>query len=332
MDLKALVNIEWGLTSTHILPVDHGLINRTWLVRTPTADYILQNVNTIVFREPQVLQDQIVKLTNSIQLPTLVPLKFLPTKKGLYLLFSEGQTYRLSNAITPSLTLNEVTEENTRLAAKALIEFHVALGLIKINHWKAPIKHFLEVPFRIESYQIAMQNAKLERLVRASRIIDSIQRNWDLIVNWQHFNDNEEKCLIHGDPKLSNFLFHPNKKQVRAIIDWDTIQFGNPYYDYADMVRSYCSLGEDLNSRKSLFRQDIFEALQETFQVDVKKLIVASCGVILIQAIRFLTDFLQNDKYYKIEHDEHNLFRAENQLKLALELKAYGITTHKLDR
>lgn len=327
-----MVNLEWGLPSTHISPIDNGLINRTWLVRTPTLNYILQKINTSVFKEPQVLQGQIVNLTSVIQLPTLVPLTFLPTKKGLPLLFYDGQAYRLSNAITPSLTLNEVTEQNARLASKALLEFHCALSQLEFKQWKEPISGFLDISLRLESYQIAIQNAKMERLALASNVIDAIERNWGLIANWQQLNDNEEKYLIHGDPKLSNFLFHPNKKQVRAIIDWDTIQFGNRFYDYADMVRSYCSVGEDSNTSNSVFKQDIFEALLETFQVDAKKLIVASCGVILVQAVRFLTDYLQNDKYYKIKYDAHNLVRAENQLKLAQELRTYGITTHKLDR
>jgi hypothetical protein len=95
------------------------------------------------------------------------------------------------------------------------------------------------------------------------------------------------------------------------------------------MMRSYCSFGEEVPEGNPLFREEIFEVLLETFQLDEVKIFTAACGVILVQALRFLTDYLQNDVYYKVKDEQHNLRRALNQLQLAEELKQYWFTTRK---
>lgn len=332
MDLKALVNIEWGLTSTNILPIDNGLINRTWLVRTPTADFILQNVNTIVFKDPGTLQEQLVRVAAQIELPHLVPLHYIPTRKGQQLLMIEGQTFRLARAISPGTTLHIATELNARLAAKALQEFHSALSRLDARNWKAPIADFLDVAKRMASYESAKGAATPERKQKASRAMQDIEANWEMLRNWQHFLENQPKVLIHADPKLSNFLFHPNGKTVRALIDWDTIQLGSPFYDYGDMIRSYCSVGEEVNRDQKIFRKEIYEVIQDALDVDPIALRCAATGVIMVQALRFLTDYLENDRYYKVKDEAHNLRRAMNQLKMVEELNADWLTTQKRGR
>jgi len=329
MDLRALVNIEWGLTSTHILPIDNGLINRTWLIRTTTADFILQNVNTIVFKDVVILQEQLVSVARQIALPKLVPLYFLPTLKGAELLRVKGQTFRLARAITPSKTLTEATVINVSLATQALLEFHEALSHITFAEWQQPITGFLDVQKRLEAYQFAKAASNTERQTKATQTMASLEAKWDYLLDWQHFLEKETKVLIHADPKLSNFLFHPNGREVRALIDWDTIQLGSPYYDYGDMIRSYCSFGEEIDADQPLFRKEIYEAIQAALQVDPLKLKRAACGVIMVQALRFLTDYLQNDQYYRVKDAEHNLRRAANQLRMVEELNAFWLTTQK---
>lgn len=331
MDLKALVNIEWGLTSTNILPIDNGLINRTWLVRTPTADFILQNINTIVFKNPGVLQEQLVNLAAQIELPNLVPLQFIPTRKGQYLLLTEGQTYRLARAITPSTTLHVVSLATAQQAALALLEFQAALSKVEASTWQEPIMGFIDVKSRLQTFHVAIENADPQRKITAQEAILSIEKQWSVLTDWQLFLEQAPRVLIHADPKISNFLFSYNGGKVRALIDWDTIQLGSPYYDFADMIRSYCSFGEDADSSQALFRADIFEVLLATLNADQNKLYKAACGVILVQALRFLTDYLQNDCYYKVKDTQHNLRRTTNQLRLVSELQAYWLTTRKRD-
>jgi aminoglycoside phosphotransferase (APT) family kinase protein len=329
MELKALLFEGWGLQPTQISPIEGGLINHTWLVRTTTSNFILQKINAHVFKEPVHLQQQLQGLSKVVVLPQLIPLQFIPTKSGNNCFEFENEYYRLVAAITPSRTLTTVTTENSKLAAAALLEFHAALTYIDAQTWQAPISGFLDVGLRLQAYQSTLRNTHSERKLKAAEAISLLEQNWSFLTDWQLFLEKAPKVLIHADPKLSNFLFHPSGHQVRALIDWDTIQLGSRFYDYGDMMRSYCSFGEEVPEGNPLFREEIFEVLLETFQLDEVKIFTAACGVILVQALRFLTDYLQNDVYYKVKDEQHNLRRALNQLQLAEELKQYWFTTRK---
>jgi hypothetical protein len=98
------------------------------------------------------------------------------------------------------------------------------------------------------------------------------------------------------------------------------------------MIRSYCSVGEDVNEDQSVFRKEIYEVIQDALGVDPVALWCAATGVIMVQALRFLTDYLENDRYYRVKDQEHNLRRAINQLKMVEELNAYWLTTQKRGR
>lgn len=332
MDLEALLDRAWGIQTTQVSVVKEGLINSTWLVQTSDSAYILQQINTHVFQAPILLQQQLVGLSKTLDLPHLVALSYLPTVCGSNLFHSDNRYFRLMSAIEPSQTLSEVTIENTKLAAAALNAFHGSLSKIDTQNWKEPIVNFLNVGIRIQHFINAKETAFLPRMQSAKAAVHLLESNWIYLLDWQQFLEREPKVLIHADPKLSNFLFDTNGLQVRALIDWDTIQLGSPYYDYADMIRSFCSYGEAGFEVGTLFRADIFEALVEAFQVDEVKLFTAACGVILVQALRFLTDYLQNDSYYKVQDAFDNLRRAENQLRLTEELKDYWFTTRRRGR
>jgi aminoglycoside phosphotransferase (APT) family kinase protein len=329
MDIRSLLQTHWDLSPSQVVPITEGLINQTWLVRTAAADYILQQINTEVFKEPAVLQQQLVDLSASIQLPSLVPLDYCLISKGAALTQVEGKTFRLLKAISPSTTLQTATVQNARLAALALLEFQAALGSVSVEEWKSPIPRFLEVEFRLTSFGKAKLLAREPRKEKAAALVSKLEADWAALLAWKQLSDEAEPVLIHADPKLGNFLFHPNGKQVRALIDWDTIQLGSPYYDYGDMIRSFCSHGEDAAEQAQLFKEEIFEVLVAAFAVDEAKLYTAARGVILVQALRFLTDYLQDDRYYKVKDEEHNLRRTANQLRLASELKNYWLTTRR---
>ena len=329
MDVRSLLQTHWDLSPSQVVLITEGLINQTWLVRSTTADFILQEINTVVFQAPFVLQAQLVTLSLSIQLPDLVPLQYISTKDGSALLQLEDKAYRLLKAISPSKTLSKVTAQNAELAAAGLRSFHKALQSVSAADWQAPIAHFLDVDFRLQAFENAKSLAREPRKEKAAALISKIEADWAALMAWKQLSDEAEPVLIHADPKLGNFLFHPNGKQVRALIDWDTIQLGSPYYDYGDMIRSFCSHGEDAAEHAQLFKEEIFEVLVAAFAVDEVKLYTAARGVILVQALRFLTDYLQDDRYYKVKDEEHNLRRTANQLRLASELKNYWLTTRR---
>lgn len=328
MDLKHLLDSIWGLRVTEVKPIDQGLINHTWLVRTPTHNFILQQINSKVFKNPNLLQEQLELLSKKMVLESLVSLEFMAIE-GQTCFEYEQQFFRLQRAISPSTTISTIDERIAHLAAKALLEFHAALRQVTIEKWIEPINNFLNPNFRVAAYHEAKKNANPRLLAASEQAISALEQQIHLIHAWQELLDAEPKVLIHADPKLSNFLFTTDSKGVRALIDWDTIQFGSPYYDYADMIRSFCSVGEEVSSQEALFKAPIFEALLATFDVDEIKLFSAVQGLVLVQALRFLSDFLEGNQYYKVNDELHNLRRATNQLRFVEEIQAYWATTRK---
>ncbi len=318
----------WGLTCTALIPIEEGLINHTWLLRTPTHNYILQKINVVVFKKPEKLQEQLQALSKALQLTGLVPLEFIEVDGKSCFVF-ENAYYRLQKAIWPSTTLKTIDVAVAAQAASALRVFHLALDQLDFSNWEAPIPDFLDVQKRVTAFAAAKQQAEKSRLELGQKIIEKLNTQLPAISAWQALCVTEPKTLIHADPKLSNFLFTQDGKKVRALIDWDTIQLGCVYYDYADMIRSFCGRGEELSAEEELFRSDIFEALLACFDVNEAKFFIAARGLILVQSMRFLTDYLNNDIYYKVKDDLQNLRRAANQLNLALELEAHWLTTRR---
>src|SRR5699024_2627735 len=115
--------------------------------------------------------------------------------------------------------------------------------------------------------------------------------------------------LIHADPKISNFLFSAeNPQQIIALIDWDTLMKGSILYDCVYMIRSYTNLkSEDDFSKENNFSLEnyqnikkgiLYHLAEELTKTEKENLTLAAKVVIYVQALRFLTDFLNNDIYF----------------------------------
>ena len=133
--------------------------------------------------------------------------------------------------------------------------------------------------------------------------------------------------VVHNDTKLSNILFNDSSIKARAVIDLDTVMPGTVLSDFGDMFRSYTASGpEDANRTEGLFsRPEIFEEILRGYmegsrgiliREEKENLLTGSMAIIYMQAMRFLTDHLAGDVYYRIEYPGQNLVRTENQLSL----------------
>ena len=133
--------------------------------------------------------------------------------------------------------------------------------------------------------------------------------------------------VTHNDTKISNILFDKTTHQAACIIDLDTLQTSTLLADFGDMVRSYtCSYDEDFADAAQIqMRFSYFEALflgfykkinQKILEEEKMTLIYGAERTVFVQALRFMTDYLNNDVYYQTKYAEHNLVRAQNQLAL----------------
>ena len=131
----------------------------------------------------------------------------------------------------------------------------------------------------------------------------------------------------HHDTKINNVLFDKTTKKAMAVIDWDTIMPGTVLSDFGDMVRTFTNAADEdeKDFSKVKMRQEIYVALTGGFLSEMGGLLTkeelahlkdAGPWLTLMQAVRFLSDYLAGDVYYKTEYPGHNLVRAGNQLAL----------------
>src|SRR5690625_1290347 len=185
---------------------------------------------------------------------------------------------------------------------------------------------------RLEQYESSLQNSAEDRLKKAKIAITFIEENKTILEDWFALLPQIPTRIIHADPKISNFLFdNSDADKIIALIDWDTILRGSILYDFGDMVRSYTNLKEEDDPTEGRnFSLENYKALKNGFlyyledKLTWKEVINLRLGaevVIYVQAMRFLTDYLNDDIYYSIQYPKQNLDRTMSQINLLIDLK-----------
>ena len=144
-----------------------------------------------------------------------------------------------------------------------------------------------------------------------------------ILIEWDKICRTLPTRVIHYDAKINNFLFEKNTNKVIALIDLDTLMPGCVLSDIGDMIRTYSNtLGEESKDiSKVTCNKNIVDAILNGFKdsltiMETKYLNFGVLAITFMQAVRFLTDFLNNDIYYKTDYENQNLVRANNQYKL----------------
>lgn len=324
-----------------IVPLQTGLINETYRVTlTNGSNYILQRINTEIFKNPQALQENCTLISDFLtknalsetSSPQLI-LTPIPTRDGKLFFQVDENAWRMFPFFDQTDCFDVVASpEHAFHAAKALANFHSALSGFDPKQLFDPIPNFLNFTMRLDQYERAKHAAKEKRIVLATQEIEWINSLLPRLQKHIEIIDQLPKRVIHADPKISNFLFNENTTTVAGIIDWDTIMLGSILYDVGDMVRSFTNRKrEDDDSSKPAFDATIFDAIlsgyaeESTHLSDAERenLILGARTVVAIQAIRFLTDYLNEDVYYAVIDAQQNLRRARNQLQLLKELESH---------
>jgi thiamine kinase-like enzyme len=199
------------------------------------------------------------------------------------------------------------------------------------------IPQFHHLPLRVDQFNQSIKGAFRERLFEANKLIQWIKGKEKFYLS--QFEQIVKSCplrIVHQDTKANNILFDKNNKAI-CIIDLDTVMPGYLFIDYGDALR-VAGNSEDENSvafDKIFFNKPVFESFTRGYFSKAKEFITKSeaetifYGIELLlfeQGLRFLTDYLNNDVYYKISYPEHNYNRAINQitcLKRVIENRAY---------
>lgn len=318
-----------------ISPITDGLINSTFSVElvegVKRKKYILQKINTLVFKNPKAIQSNIVlvsRFLKSNNYPHLV-LELCVTAGGNNEINFEGDSWRMMAQIENSYTVNVVENPKQAFQVGAFFgTFYRYLENIDTQQIQVVLPDFLDTKSRIDAFQLALQSANSDRLIKAQEQIEWVVNHQYLPQKWMQLQQQKKLPirLIHADPKISNVLFDSATNQPKAIIDWDTLMRGTILYDYGDMIRSYTNTkSEDDPDPEGVFNADVYHELTNGFlseagsfltDIEWQYLSYAPQVIVYIQALRFLTDYLNGDIYYQCNYPEQNLNRAKNQINL----------------
>ena len=307
-----------------------GHINQTYLIDNNGEQLILQKLNPKVFTNLQGISKNIVNIAEHLiqkQYPHQI-LQQVAFDNGSYLFEEHWRIFKFIENTQSFLKVQSSTQAYE--AAKFLSSFHAHLADMSLERIEDSIDGFLDFEMRRQHYEDAIQNAALSRLKKAEDAIQYANDNRNILEDWLTLLPQIPTRIIHADPKISNFLFDKtNPNQILALIDWDTFMQGSILYDFGDMVRSYTNLKEEDDPEfGNNFSLENYRAIEDGFlyhlknkltSLEIANLALGAQVVIYVQAIRFLTDYLNEDVYYTTYYPEQNLNRALSQINLLTE-------------
>ena len=327
-------------------PYGCGHINHTYRLRVEQngceKQYILQKINAGIFKD-------IAGLMNNIQLISAhirngkagsdaerCALSIVPTKEGsLFYQAEDGACYRIYRFIEHTVTLQSVScHDDFETLGRAFGEFQNQLSDFDASLLVETIPHFHHTVKRFEALEEAIrQNLAGRADTVAEEIAFARARKDDaarLLTLWQ--NGQLPLRVTHNDTKLNNVLFDETTHEAVCIVDLDTVMPGFVHYDFGDSIRFGASTAAEDEKDLSKVTMDLslFEAYTRGFlsacgkaltetEVDQlafsAKLLTYECG------IRFLTDYLNGDTYFRIHYPEQNLDRCRTQFKLVSDME-----------
>jgi len=316
-----------------VSPLGNGLINATYLVTTAAEPFVLQGINAHVFPEPEAILANLAEIGRhldgkasdavELQIPRLIP-----SAAGVAAVRDDrGRIWRATHYIADALSLEELGDSReARQAGFALGHFHRLLSDLDPVRLRDTLPGFHVTPAYLAHYD------------RIRATADPKQINVDcasFIERHRVFADGLEAAkrqgllplrIIHGDPKLNNFLFDRDRQKVVGLIDLDTVKPGLLHYDIGDCLRSCCHRPEN-----DAFDPDIGEAILASYLAqaghfftgpDYDYLYAAIRLIPFELGLRFYSDHLEGNRYFKVEEPGQNLERARGQFRLCASIIA----------
>ncbi len=329
--ISNIIAAFYRLNEMQVQPLALGLINTTWTCVAQGKKYILQKVNTHVFKDPSLIDANLRLLAFHLKQyhPNYLFTAPVQGKSGETLCRVGDEYYRMFPFIDGSHTIDTVqTPQQAYEAAKQFGTFTALLNEFDASKLNTTIPRFHDLAFRFEEFEQAAANGNKERIAATANEIEIMYSHRGIVEKFIGFTHNPDtkKRVTHHDTKISNVLFDKNDKGL-CVIDLDTVMPGYFISDVGDMIRTYvCPVSEEENDLdKIVIREDFLSAVAEGYLSAMKPYLSSFeqehfyfSGEVLIymQALRFLADYLNCDVYYGSRYLNQNLVRAKNQLKL----------------
>lgn len=350
-EILPLFDLCGGVVS--VIPYGEGHINGTCLVSTDRGfKYILQRINDSVFHDVSALMRNIELVTEHLGEKTddrrsVLALSY--AKDGLPYVAVRGGYYRIYSYVENSICL-----ERARSSAD-LYESALAFGRFSENLFDFDASSLIEIipdfhntPRRYDLLRQAITEDSCRRAEGIQKEIDFILEREEEMGVLQTMRENGDLPLrvTHNDAKLDNVLFDKQTGKALCVIDLDTVMPGLSAYDFGDSIRFGAStaLEDEKNLSRVSLSLELFRAYSVGYRrtcrsltdTEIDTLVLGAKTMTLECGMRFLTDYLDGDIYYRTKRDCHNLDRARTQLKLLSDMEVHQsemeMIVHKSDK
>ena len=318
-----------------IQPLDGGLINHSYKItdNKTRESFLLQRINHHVFKKPENVQlnyQLLWKHLKSVGIDFFIPEpKYFSGDAELY--WDTNHNYwRVFEFIEDGKMLtNAETPEQAKETAQTFAGFTAAFHDFDVSDLKDTIPDFHNLGFRFSQFEYALQKSQAEIKEKAGELITELKQRKQYVDFYNSLADSEDypKRVMHHDAKIANILFSKTTGKVICPIDFDTTMPGFFFSDLGDMIRSMaCSHDETSTDFENItICKEFYNVIVDGYLSVMSKYLTASekknihyAGIIIIymQALRFMTDYLNGNIYYKTTYPEQNFDRAKNQLVL----------------
>lgn len=298
-------------------PLGAGFINDTWLVSGPGGRLVLQRINPAVFRDPGQVAAKVagvvahIRRSGAIRVPQLQPVS-----SGAEWHEDAAGVWRLWEFIAGGRTLQRLTRPaQAQAAGRAFGDFQVALADFG-DPGPDPIAGFMQLDHYLKALDDALaadERGACEGAVDAA--LQTVAAHSDMAGLFQR-----RDRMVHGDCKVNNLLFHGDSDDVLCVLDLDTVMCGHWAWDFGDLVRSAA-----VDDRG--FSLEFYRAVVRGFlgsgagTAETQALLLAPRYVAFMLGVRFLTDHIQGDRYFKVDARGDNLRRATEQFELVQDME-----------
>ena len=330
-----------------IKPLGNGLINDTYKVTTIDGpSYVLQRINHHIFKDVDLLQNNIVSVTSHIRGKLEAAgaadvdrkvLTFIPLRNSDLTYYFDGESYwRVSLFIEDAFTYETVNPEYSYYAGRSFGHFEAMLADVPDTLGETiPDFHNMELRARQLDEAVAadavgrMAEAEVQEILKEVLVY----REEMCKAERMHREGVLPKRICHCDTKVNNMMFDASG-EVLCVIDLDTVMPSFVFSDFGDFLRTAANKVAEDDPRIEMveFDMEIFKAFAKGYvesasvfltPVELDNLPYAAALFPYMQAVRFFADYINGDTYYKIKYPEHNLVRTRNQMALFRSVMSY---------
>ena len=340
--IKAIRTLGTGNVNETFLVTHSGLIHGDH-----EGAFVLQRLNTSVFERPDLVMRNLVALGNHMQQRLAVPPpelqgrrweipRVVPCRQDAHWIEHEGEFWRSISYIGAATTADVIRDrDHAREVGYGLGMFHTLISDLPTDHLADTLENFHVTPSYLAHYDAVIRRStlpKCQSLQDACDFVDARRPGVDVLEAALERNELQHRP-IHGDPKINNVMIDDATGHAVGLIDLDTVKPGLIHYDIGDCLRSCCNpVGEEaLDPSDAHFDLNLCESIMSGY-LSVARCFLSDWDLHYLPdcirlipfelGLRFLSDHLEGDVYFRCEHPGHNLRRAAVQFRLTESIEA----------